>query len=50
MFLKGHITQDLEPILVEATMTRSSIALVGMELIRNRIAIFNLKTNIIDVK
>ncbi|MBI3541353.1 MAG: hypothetical protein HY073_04370 [Deltaproteobacteria bacterium] len=35
---------------VEATMTRSSTALVGMELIRNRIAVFNLKTNKITVE
>ena len=34
---------------VEATMTRSSAALVGMELIRNRTAIFNLKSNKIKV-
>ena len=35
---------------VEATLTRSSTALVGMELIRNRIAVFNLKTNKIEIK
>lgn len=35
---------------VEATLTRSNIALLGMELIRNKIALFNLKTNKIFVR
>lgn len=30
---------------VETTLTKSNIALVGMELIRNKTALFNLKTN-----
>lgn len=35
---------------VEATLTRSKVALVGMELIRNKVAVFNLKTNRISVR
>lgn len=35
---------------VEATLTASDIALVGMELIRGKIALFNLKTNKLFVR
>lgn len=35
---------------VEATLTRSNIALIGMELIRNKIAVFNLKSNKLFVR
>ncbi len=35
---------------IETTLTHSAIALVGMELIRNHVATFNLKTNRIFVK
>ena len=35
---------------VEATLTHSTTALIGMELIRNRVSIFNLKTNKISVR
>ena len=34
---------------VEATLTRSATALIGMELIRNKVAIFNLKTYSVSV-
>lgn len=56
----GHIVQQEivlatllirgKKISVEATMTHSATALVGMELIRNRIAVFNLKTDKIEIK
>lgn len=42
------ISKKLYP--VETTFTRSEIALVGMELLRNRIAIFNLKSHKISVR
>ena len=51
----GHIVQEevvvatllagRKKIPVEAILTRSETALIGMELIRNRIATFNLKKN-----
>lgn len=44
------IIADERKIPVEATLTRSSTALIGMEFIRNRIAVFNLKTKRISVK
>ena len=36
-------------LVVETTLTKSEIALIGMELIRNRIAVFNLKDNTVKV-
>lgn len=35
--------------IVETTLTGSKIALIGMELIRNKIAVFNLKDNTVKV-
>lgn len=36
-------------LVVETTLTRSEIALIGMELIRNKIAVFNLKDKTVKV-
>lgn len=56
----GHIVQqeiflatlvvNNKKIPVEATLTQSSTALIGMEFIRNHIAIFDLKKNFLLVK
>lgn len=48
VYLAELIVND-RSLVVETTLTKSEIALIGMELIRDRIAIFNLKDNTVKV-
>lgn len=48
VYLAELIVND-RSLIVETTLTKSEIALIGMELIRDRIAIFNLKDNTVKV-
>ncbi|MBC8457015.1 MAG: hypothetical protein H8D67_03350 [Deltaproteobacteria bacterium] len=48
VYLAELIVND-KILVVETTLTRSEIALMGMELIRNKIAVFNLKDNTVRV-
>jgi predicted aspartyl protease len=48
VYLAELIVND-EILVVETTLTGSKIALIGMELIRNKIAVFNMKDNTVKV-
>lgn len=48
VYLAELIVND-KILIVETTLTRSEIALIGMELIQNKIAVFNLKDNTVKV-
>jgi len=48
VYLAELIVND-KILVVETTLTKSEIALIGMELIRNKVAVFNLKDNTVKV-
>ena len=48
VYLAELIVND-KILVVETTLTKSEIALIGMELIQNKIAVFNLKDNTVKV-